>query len=209
MVEVWQLDINHKSAPSYIKAISPEDRIELNRVVCERTRALRMIGRGYLRTLLSNRIGIPVSKIDIKGGDRGKPKLINEEVEFNLANSGTRICIAISSEGAVGVDIEKCNPSVVKALAGFIVAPEEDQILDAVDFFRRWVVKEACLKCFGVGLSLPMARCTIGKEDERGWKRCTTTGYPDIWVRAVFEETPYFAAVALETHQEVRVFSTI
>lgn len=121
-------------------------------------------GRGLLRTLLARYTGGDPAALRFGYGARGKPALRGRDaaLHFNLAHAGGRLVIAVTSVGAVGVDIEAlAGGGELEPLARRILTPRERARWLALpprrrrtELLRRWTRKEAYLKALGCGLAL-------------------------------------------------------
>lgn len=97
--------------------------------------------------------------------ERGCPQVPGTPFHTSLSHCGSAVAIALSTAGAVGVDIEPasrahglcdlaehiCHPAELQVLAGLPVEARQTELL------RLWVRKEALLKAVGVGLAWDMA----------------------------------------------------
>jgi 4'-phosphopantetheinyl transferase len=147
----------------------------------ERERALRFhfprhrdafaLSRGLLRLLLSRYTGQPPQSIEFAYGVKGKPRLwghrINSQrppIEFNLSHCADRVVYAFALDCAVGVDVERLRPIAdAEQIAEHLFSPSEWAEISIAraeqrhrSFFNCWTRKEAVLKAFGCGLSIPL-----------------------------------------------------
>lgn len=121
-----------------------------------------VVTRSLVRTVLSDRLAIPPREILVSRTDTGKP-VITEGVQFNLSHSGDLILLALASERAIGVDVERRRPvTKVGALSNRWLSDQERRHFDGLRalgesdsdaFLRVWSLKEAQLKALGVGIS--------------------------------------------------------
>lgn len=86
----------------------------------------------------------------------GKPK-ITGEVDFNISHSGDVVVLVKGEkEELVGVDIEKIDNKNLKIMYKAFSKSEIDFINEdkLTNFHILWTLKEASLKCIGIGLTL-------------------------------------------------------
>ena len=96
-----------------------------------------LAARWALRRVLERYLDRPAAAIELEVAERGKPRLRDGVLEFNLSHSAGLALVAVTDGRAVGVDVELI---------------EERRPLA---FYEDWVRKEARLKCLGVGLGAP------------------------------------------------------
>lgn len=87
---------------------------------------------------------------------KGKPFLAHDEIAYipqiSLSHSRSLVAIAISFEGAVGIDIEDWQERDIGAIASYAYGPREtnEVILEGLTaFYRIWTVREAIAKMEG------------------------------------------------------------
>lgn len=130
--------------------------------------------RAPLVALLAAYLGVPVTEVVLDETVRGKPRLApcagdrgdTRKLEFNWSHSGDFALVALSRDGAVGVDIEHLgkDPRALEIARRFFDASEAEALasLDPAvrddAFIALWCAKEAVLKAAGEGLSFGLAR---------------------------------------------------
>lgn len=89
---------------------------------------------------------------------RGKPYFLTGDLHFSITHTKTRVFVALSDR-PVGIDAEDVGRKVSPALAEKILSPEEYAAYEAAEeeekndfLLRLWVMKEAEVKCSGLGL---------------------------------------------------------
>ena len=106
----------------------------------------------------------------------GKPRLAEPGPHFSVASSGDWSLIAVTSLGAIGIDIERVV--ALAELEGIVArrfAPAQArEILNQSGerrlqaFYHCWTRLEAHLKATGVGLACGLDT-TVGDPDPRAW----------------------------------------
>lgn len=89
---------------------------------------------------------------------RGKPYFADSDLHFSITHTKTRVFCALS-DAPVGLDAEDLSRRVSPALAEKILSPREYEQYAAIPederneaLLRFWVLKEAEVKCSGLGL---------------------------------------------------------
>ncbi|QHS60122.1 4'-phosphopantetheinyl transferase family protein [Chitinophaga agri] len=106
-------------------------------------------GRYLLQELFP---GFPLSSIQIM--QSRKPYLECNTLHFSISHCGDNIAAIVSSEGAVGIDIEEVKPKI-EAVSHKFLSPEESAFIDPVNALPHkticWSAKEAVYKWYGLG----------------------------------------------------------
>ena len=84
-------------------------------------------------------------------GVEGKPFMDGED-KYNLSNYEDYACGYVSSNGEVGVDIVKIQHFSDHFLDRIYKGEERSSIVSDIDATKAWSIKEACIKCVGIGL---------------------------------------------------------
>ena len=168
-VHVWaaELDVRGDRQRWLAATLSPEERARAARFRTPELRRRWTAGRGLLREILGHYLAIEPRDVRFGRNAHGKPLLAGQaqrRITFNLARAGGLGVYALSSDHAVGVDVEEVREfPELRAMAGNTFSPGERAALEAVSpedylpaFYRCWTRKEAYLKARGTGLLTPL-----------------------------------------------------
>ena len=126
------------------------------------------IAHSMLRRILSGYTQQPAASLELITGPHGKPQFASSvtashpEVHFNLSHSANLALVAVSTTGAVGIDVEWWRPRIqhLAVAERFFSVTERQSLLSlksddevAAGFFTAWSRKEAYLKATGFGIS--------------------------------------------------------
>jgi 4'-phosphopantetheinyl transferase len=146
--------------------LNDEEKIRAQRFRVEKDRLLFVAGRSVLRHILATYLELEPYQIELSKTPEGRPYLHESQnalgFDFNISHSGEKLCIAVSQDGRVGVDLEYLDGERVDELiSSQVFAVDELDYLNALTgkekvsaFYSLWVRKEACLKACGIGLGI-------------------------------------------------------
>ena len=203
---VLLIDRRHTLAPP----LRAELAAHLSRQEQQRHDALRrpddrerfLLGRGALRRLLGNWLGLAPVAVPIASGPHGKPRCPGGP-EFNVSHSGDLILLVLHPVRPVGVDVERVRPGLPwRLIARRVLPPHECEALEALGdaapsaaadaFLAAWCRLEARLKADGRGLA---GLGDVGGLGGAGASRGSGDGAPALF--DVVVPAGYRAAVAL------------
>lgn len=171
---VWRVSLGGHSAdyerPDLHGFLSPEERERVRRFYSPKHGMRYAIAHAALRRVLGEYLARNPLELQFENGEHGKPELIDPStrsrhaLHFNLSHSGDLALIAVSHEGAVGVDVEQWRERIQPLeIAERFFSAHEQQSLFALPrdnpehiqrgFFSTWSRKEAYLKATGHGIS--------------------------------------------------------
>jgi medium-chain acyl-[acyl-carrier-protein] hydrolase len=179
-VHVWQarLDVDEERVRHWASMLVPEELARAERFHFRIDRQRYVVGRGVLRRMLGEYLGMRPTEVGLWYNSHGKPALTGESdrggVKFNASHSGDLLFLAIAKGREVGVDVEHVRrlPDW-RELAGRYFAPTELAELDTVPapereraFFQCWTRKEAYIKAQGLGMTLPLDQFAVSLAGE-------------------------------------------
>lgn len=176
-VHVWQSSLAGSPPADLPNLLSPEELRRADRFGNPARRSAFLVARSTMRGVLAHELGTEPVALRFASGPHGKPFLENPPtaLRFNLSHSGEVVLCAVTWERDVGVDVERIKPTIDHvALARRFFSPMENEQLSSLPpelrrdaFFATWTRKEALVKAWGVGLSLPLDRFDVSVHPHR------------------------------------------
>jgi 4'-phosphopantetheinyl transferase len=149
---------------------------------------------------------------------RGKPRLsgARSELHFNLTHSAGMALLAVTANGAVGVDVEKILPwNDLELLVAQCFSAREAirlQILPRYEttpsFFKLWTRKEAWLKATGEGITESLREIEVSfcpGESPRFLNIKGSIGEAEAWALHDLSPAPGFAAALAIRSRNIRL----
>jgi len=145
--------------------------------------------RAFARRCLAACGDIDPASLAFESGPFGKPRVRAPQharaLRFNLAKTDGLVVCAVSRDHDVGIDVEHLGRRVrALDISRRHFAPQEAAALAALrnpeqPFYALWVLKEAYAKALGMGLTLPLDRCTfeVGPQGQVGAERTNVTDW--------------------------------
>jgi len=173
-----------------------------------------IVGRGILRTILGQYLGIEPSQVQFCYGSRGKPALTQtcggDWLRFNLSHSQELVLYAIAREREIGIDIEHIRPMPeAEQIVERFFSVRENAVFRALlpsqkqaAFFNCWTRKEAYIKALGDGLALPLDQFDVSLSPDEPARLLGIKGdrfAAESWsLQELIPEPGYVAALAVE-----------
>jgi len=182
-LHIWLIDLDGTRAQAASRGdyLSADELARASRMRSGSVRERFVAARSVLRELLGQYLHIHAGAIRFRYLEKGKPVLDptvasdQAPIEFNLSHSDRFALLGLCRWGPVGIDIEKNSDRVsVDAITAHYLSIQERDQLNQVDglqrrflFFRAWVMKEAFMKCTGLGFSMPLDQFSVELIDEQ------------------------------------------
>ncbi len=208
-VHVWvaNLDVPRAIRQSSAETLSRSERERAARFHFEQDRSRYIVGRGLLRTVLGQYLGISPGEVPLVYGPNGKPLLGSAgeraSLYFNLAHAQNLALLAVTITAEVGVDVEFVRPlrDAGELVRRFFSARENaafemvDTSLKPAAFFNLWTRKEAWLKATGKGIGHLLNQVEVSFLPREPAKLLSLPGdSPSRWSLANLAPAPAFAA---------------
>lgn len=203
---LWSLDVSADRMPALRDLLADDERDRAARFVYDVHRNRHIAGRARVREILGAETGRDPRDIVFRYGANGKPSLEGGP-EFNLSHTGDLAMLAISRDGALGVDIETMRP-IEDGVARHHFSDAEYEELSRLDpgewldgFYRCWTRKEAVIKARGLGLSMPLDSFDVSLTPGAAARLLRIEGdAASAWRLAHFEPAPgVLGAIAART----------
>lgn len=179
-VHVWVIDVNliaSADIESLKSVLNEQEQERVERYVFAHDRHLHLCARGMQKTILAAYVNASAASLQFERSDGGKPRLANgtgkSALYFNISHAKDKIALAVSRKLDVGVDIEVIQDRQHdhQQIAQRFFSEQEATALQQLAsedqrqaFYKAWTVKEAVLKCLGVGLAMELNAFTIDVE---------------------------------------------
>jgi 4'-phosphopantetheinyl transferase len=165
-VHIWRINLNSSESQLqfFRETLSSDEIARAQRFYFPEHRQRFIAGRGTLRAILGQYLGIDPKQVEFEYQPRGKPllaaKFADKGLLFNLSHSQDLALLGVSYQNQIGVDLEYIRTmsdleGLAKRFFSFkeyeylrLFSPQEQQQI----FFRYWTCKEAYLKATGDGL---------------------------------------------------------
>lgn len=170
---VWRvpMDVHRPLDIAEWSLLTPDEQARAERFKFDEPRIRLVRARAALRMLLGHWLQRDPARLQFQYGEYGKPALADcpHAPAFNISHSHDWGLIAITSDGDLGVDVERMDPRTTwQGLARRFYSAREVSTLETLaterqlaGFYRIWTSKEAFIKAIGRGLSFPLASFSV------------------------------------------------
>jgi len=204
------------AAPDAVRAsaalLSDAERHRARRFAFDRDASRFIVARARLRQLLAARLGVRAEAVEFEYGAYGKPVLsrrfADSDLHFNLSHCEDVAAYAFSGGHAIGIDIEAVREiSDADNIAARYFSRLENATYCSLKprdrplgFFNCWTRKEAVVKAFGDGLSMPLDRFDVTLAPGEPAKLLRVEGTPGDdsgwWLHSLCPAAGYVVAIA-------------
>lgn len=201
------LDDDASLAGAIVGWLSPAELARAARFGRDALRRRYVVGRGMVRAVLADVLGVPPGDVPIARGRRGRPTLGGPDApDFNVSHTGNVLLAAVGRGVTVGVDVERGARAIpVAALARRCLTAAERAELVPLDpegarrrVLRLWTCKEAMSKATGDAMSARFARLDVGTEPHLALRGGPAPYVPARWtLHALRAPDDHVATLAL------------
>jgi|GEM_PF-1670560 len=172
---MWLIDAARFAPESLEYLLSDAERERAARYRVDALRGRYIAAHGSLRLLLRHCCGISFEDQVPELNAFGKPRLERfPRLHYSMSYSANYVLLGLNEGDEIGVDIEVCRPIpdaadlaemnyTPKERAGLRTRGQSDAEVSRA-FLNIWVRKEACVKAFGQGLSIPLTEVECSSE---------------------------------------------
>lgn len=203
-LHVWRLYIPHivNGIEANIYLLTAEELKKSEAFIRQEDRNRFVLGKIYLRKLVSKYLVMPAEEIQFGLLEFNKPYLLNmPNFNFNISHSGDFLIIGLANRWQLGVDIELMNSNLdlYNLIYNTMSTTEIGSILNSKSprevFYKHWTRKEALLK--GVGLGLTDRLKDISCNDGLNLVPSEFSSFASPWnVRSFSMENKYSVSIA-------------
>lgn len=195
---------------SLTHTLSDAERARVARLLRPADRARSTAAAVLLRQMVAAASGVPAGQVQVDrtcprcGRAHGRPRLPGLGLDASITHCGDLAGVAVSSAGAVGLDIEPVEPDRVGRLGSRLLAPGE-RAAGPADLLRYWTRKEAVVKATGEGIGIGLSRIVVSPPHQAP-RLLSYPGRPNLSMRlADLRGRPgHLASAAVVTDRPVR-----
>src|SRR5690625_696654 len=197
---------------SILWILNERERKVYERYVVDSKKVEFLIGRAIAKWWIAKRHNLLIDDIGFEKTRFGKPyvdysnlKLIRESAYFNISHTKGLVCVLVSSQENIGIDVEWLGREYLDVIS-LVFQREEKKFIDDLDiiddkirhFHKIWTKKEAIVKVQGLGLykspnsiSVPLG---IGK-----------TTKDDYIIKSISFLKEYIISIAVENKESKKI----
>lgn len=172
-IHIWLMDVRETEDWQLIAAdiLSPAEHERAQGF--KRGRETYLASRWLMRRCLGFYSGMAPEALTFARTDKGKPYLLDSDLQFNLSHSGHWVALAVARGLSLGLDLEtrQRQHSLLEIAQRYYHPLEQTQLQSlpkeqqADYFYRLWTLKEAALKAIGAGISAGLDKVCFASDD--------------------------------------------
>lgn len=127
-----------------------------------------LLGRLLLKKGCTEHFQCTITDAEITYNEFQKPYFQHVKLDFNISHSDNIIVCVIAPKRNIGIDVERIKGIDLQAFKAQMTRSEWATVLQSADqnkaFYRYWTQKEAVVKAYGKGLSVPLSSFEVLEE---------------------------------------------
>ncbi len=171
-IALWLLDLSNTASyeQELVQCLNTDERLRANQFYSGDDRDDFQRCRGLVKHILGRYLALPANEVRLCYTGHGKPfQEHSSTLQFNLSHTHGTALLAITTDSAIGVDIEQIRdfPELEAVAWEFLSDEEFDTLLMLPTyqrleaFYNAWTGKEAYAKAIGYGLRYPIRHVHI------------------------------------------------
>lgn len=155
---------------------------------------------GLKRSVLSQLCDCAPQELKFEYSEYGKSDIASESsgvrVSFNISHSGRWVMVGFSNLFNLGVDVEIPRNIDISNMLDLVIHPKDKPEYTMMDFYKIWVMKEACVKATGKGMNEPLSSFFVQLIDEHRYRSVMRDGTSiNGWIDYLEDDVPFAIAV--------------
>jgi 4'-phosphopantetheinyl transferase len=182
-IDLWFLFTNQVTMATELTAryrdiLTEQERQQEQRFYFAEDSHRYLLTRALVRTVLSRYIPFAATEWRFEPSAYGRPTITNDyeavrSLSFNISHTNDLIVLAVTCDGAVGVDVECVRREITLEVASRYFSPTEVAALQSLPaerqrrrFLDLWTLKESYIKARGMGLSIPLSKFSFDLDGD-------------------------------------------
>ena len=114
-------------------------------------------------------LDLPTDSVELKKMDLGKPYATvgNKMLYTSFSNCEDWVLCGLSLRLDIGIDCEQLDRKINPKIFDRILDVSEKKIIDEQSYLAIWTMKEAVVKCIGIGIRSSLQNYPLIKKDDR------------------------------------------
>lgn len=146
--------------------LTSQEQEEFDAFVNPNRKSEYLIGRALFRFLVKES-GLNPEQVELLKEEKGKPyaKLDDEIIYVSFSHSQKLVMCAVSRKYDIGIDVESEERHIKDGVVKRILNEDEWKVIGYENLLKLWTIKEAAVKCSGLGLQTKLKNLSIRKKN--------------------------------------------
>lgn len=169
MIHIYYITINEGFHENILQTFLPIQPIDYKHKIMRYRRwqdaQLSLLGRVILYKVVKEVFNKDYTEDGIKYTKYNKPYFDKNSVKFSISHSGEIAVCAVCDHSEIGIDVELISKIDIDDFKTQMTSNEWNKIMNSINknnaFFDYWTQKEAVIKGYGQGLTIPLTSFEI------------------------------------------------